>query len=157
MTKLEKSFMKLISADTAVFFDDSMLKKIFAVLHISNDPVSLEDIAERSSLSLASVSNKSKILLQMGVVNRIKKPGSRKVFLQARTDFISLMHKKLIKKSECTLSVYDNLISFLSLEKKRKLSDEEELQLKNLEDFGKQLKKINKLNEKLCLVIEKEL
>ena len=157
MTKLEKSFLKLINADTDIFFNDSLLKKIFAVVYISKEPVSLEDVALRSSLSLATVSNKSKILLQMGVLDRIKNQGSRKVFLQARTNFISLIYKKSLKKLEYTLDLHNNLILFLSVEKKRLLSKEEKAQIKNLEEFGLQLEKITKVYKKLCSFIEKEL
>jgi DNA-binding transcriptional regulator GbsR (MarR family) len=57
--------------------------RIFALTLVTEDPLSLDEIAETLAVSKASVSNDTRLLERMGFVERIGKPGDRKDYYQA--------------------------------------------------------------------------
>jgi DNA-binding transcriptional regulator GbsR (MarR family) len=56
--------------------------RIFALTLISPEPCSLDDIAETLRVSKASVSNDTRLLEQMGFIERVSMRGQRKDFYQ---------------------------------------------------------------------------
>jgi DNA-binding transcriptional regulator GbsR (MarR family) len=56
--------------------------RIFGLTLISPDPCSLDDIAETLGVSKASVSNDARLLEQMGLIERVSRPGDRKDYYQ---------------------------------------------------------------------------
>jgi DNA-binding transcriptional regulator GbsR (MarR family) len=71
-------------------FDD-LTTHIYARLFIDPDEVAMEDLAKETGYSLASVSNKLKILETCGVVTRRTRPGTRKVYVYADKDMMKMM------------------------------------------------------------------
>lgn len=152
---IEQQVLDALHQDTHVFFDDGLLKKIYVVLYLNEDPLSLEDIAKKSGLSLASVSNKSKILEHVGLVNRSKKQGSRKVFLQARTDFVSIMNSKLEHKKRCLESSKSAIDIVISNLKKKKLSSIDAKKSLRLQSFSRQMTMMISFHKKILSLIKK--
>ena len=56
--------------------------RIFGLTLVSPDPCSIDDIAESLGVSKASVSNDTRLLEQLGFVERVSLPGDRKVYYQ---------------------------------------------------------------------------
>jgi DNA-binding transcriptional regulator GbsR (MarR family) len=56
--------------------------RIFALILLSDDPLSLDQIAEHLTVSKASVSNDTRLLERMGFVERVGRPGDRKDYYQ---------------------------------------------------------------------------
>lgn len=154
MTKLESSLLDLIDSNSNIFFDDVIVKRIFVVLYLSGDYVSLDEVASRASLSLASVSNKANLLSHLGMIEKTRKSGSKKIFLKAKTDFASLMIEKIRKKDESLKQLQKNVFDFVASAKKRSLSVEEKMQLKNLDHFGSELKNLVAFHEKVLKIID---
>jgi DNA-binding transcriptional regulator GbsR (MarR family) len=69
---------------------DDLASTLFAFLFISPEPMALDDLARETGYSLASVSIKARVLEQMGAVTRMKRPGSRKLYLFAEKDVIQM-------------------------------------------------------------------
>src|SRR5688572_19081616 len=57
--------------------------RIFALSLLSEDPLSLDEIAEQLGVSKASVSTDTRLLERMGFLERITKPGDRKDYYQS--------------------------------------------------------------------------
>lgn len=56
---------------------------IYGVLFFEDEPLSLGEIAERTGYSLSHVSTALKLLENIGLVKRIKKPGDKKAYYTA--------------------------------------------------------------------------
>ena len=57
--------------------------RIFALALISEESLSLDEIAESLSVSKASVSNDTRLLEHMGFIERVSRPGDRKDYYQS--------------------------------------------------------------------------
>ncbi|NJD98663.1 MarR family transcriptional regulator [Thermococcus sp. LS1] len=56
---------------------------IYGVLFFEEEPMSLREIAEKTGYSLSHVSTALKLLENIGLVKRIKKPGDKKAYFKA--------------------------------------------------------------------------
>jgi DNA-binding transcriptional regulator GbsR (MarR family) len=70
---------------------DDLTSMIYARLFIDPDEVAMEDLAKETGYSLASISNKLKILETCGVVVRRTRPGTRKVYVYAQKDMMKIV------------------------------------------------------------------
>jgi DNA-binding transcriptional regulator GbsR (MarR family) len=62
--------------------------RLFGALLLSDEPRSLDELAEELGVSKASVSTDARRLLERGVVQRVGKPGDRKDYYQLAPDFL---------------------------------------------------------------------
>lgn len=60
---------------------------VYAVIYLSEEPISLDEIAERAGLNKISVGKIIKHLVRLTAVNRHDDPGSRKYLYSVETDF----------------------------------------------------------------------
>ncbi len=65
-----------------------------------NDEISMDDIAKKTGYSLATISNNIRLLENMGIVKRIKYPGSKKIFLRMEHNTKSIIKKAIMAKYE---------------------------------------------------------
>ena len=70
---------------------DDLTSMIYARLFIDPEEVAMEDLAKETGYSLASISNKLKILETCGVVVRRTRPGTRKVFVYSQKDMMKIV------------------------------------------------------------------
>ena len=76
--------------------------QVWAVLYLSREPLSAEEIAVRTGLSAGSVSMTLQALLQWGVVKRGFVPASRRRHFEAETDVIAMV-TRVIRDRELTV------------------------------------------------------
>lgn len=69
------------------------LGRVWAVLYLETVPLSAADVAERLSMSSGAVSTTMTELQRWGVARRVWKPGERKEFFEAETDFWKMISK----------------------------------------------------------------
>ena len=69
------------------------LGRVWTVLFIAADPLPAATIGERLSMSAGAVSMALTELQRWGVVHRVWRPGERKEFFQAETDFWKMISK----------------------------------------------------------------
>lgn len=69
------------------------LGRVWTVLFLAVDPMPASDIGERLSMSAGAVSMSLSELQRWGVVRRVWKPGERKEFFEAETDFWKMISK----------------------------------------------------------------
>jgi DNA-binding transcriptional regulator GbsR (MarR family) len=67
--------------------------KIIGALVAENRPVSLQELAKRTSYSMGMVSLSLDLLEVLGVIKKIKKPGDRKLYLQLEGDLLTILKK----------------------------------------------------------------
>lgn len=79
---------------------DSVLARTVGVLFIEPEEVSMEDLAKQTGYSISSISTKMKLLANTGSIQRIKKPGSKRVYFYMEKDIKKIMLKKINALSE---------------------------------------------------------
>lgn len=69
------------------------LGRVWAVLYLETVPLAATDVAARLTMSSGAVSGTLGELQRWGVVRRVWKPGERKEFFEAETDFWKMISK----------------------------------------------------------------
>ncbi len=77
---------------------------VFAVLYVSPDPLSLDEIVRRSSLTKGAVSTNVRALARMGLVQRSSRLGDRKDYYVAETDFYRAIRSILGERQNAEFS-----------------------------------------------------
>lgn len=63
--------------------------RLFATLLLSDEPRSLDELAESLAVSKASVSTDARRLLERGIVERVSRPGDRRDYYELAPDFFA--------------------------------------------------------------------
>ncbi len=127
--------------------------KIFSEIFCSTKEISIETLSKNTRYSLATISNNVKFLEQNGAINKIKKPGSKKIYVTAERDFMKILIKGMNTQHEITIRPVKQLLPKLikkqkELIKETKQESKRELLKKELTIIEQQLKQVN-LVEKL--------
>ena len=136
--------------------NDSLFMTIFAKLYMSPDSVAIEDLAKDTGYSLASVSNKAKMLMTMPLIKRIRKPKSKKLYLYMEKDILKVWKEMLLKKQEYVINGMKEKLPPLLKEYKNKVkTDKDKQKLKIMEEYNEQVEKFGKVIKKALNEIEK--
>lgn len=141
MDQIEHQFIEFYqSIGKSQGLDDNLLTTMMAILFLEPDEVAMDDLAEKTGYSLASISNKAKFLEAAGFVKRISKPGTRKAFLYAEKDFLNVFKQAIIKKHENVISLAKVKIpEIIRCNKQKTNTEKEKHKLKMLESFYQQM------------------
>jgi len=123
----------------AVGVCDPILMGIFARLYIEPDEISMEDLAEKSGYSLASISNSVKMLSGIVPINRIRKPGSKRLFLKMDKDFLSVIQAHVAKQEAVLKVTKDRIPDLIKEYKDHAKSQKDKEKLKCLEGYYRQV------------------
>jgi DNA-binding transcriptional regulator GbsR (MarR family) len=74
---------------------------IFAVLYLAPEPLSLDDLVERTGLTKGAVSTDVRALARLGLVHRSTRLGDRKDYYEAETDFYTSI-RAILKERQNT-------------------------------------------------------
>lgn len=119
---------------------DQLSSKLTGILYIEPTEISMEDLAKKTGYSLASISNKMKILVGTGIVERRKKPGSKKVYYYMDKNLHKVMHKMMRVMFENEIqSAKDMIPPMIKKYEKTKLTEIEQKKLKNIKYYHKQM------------------
>lgn len=138
--------------------NDFLLMKLFAKLYLSSEPIAMEDLAKETGYSLASVSNKTRMLGPLFNIRKIKKPGSKKIYLYMDKDILSLLKRVLIMKEEQVVKKAKEKIPLILKEHRRKAKsykDKEKIRI--MEGYHEQILKFEKILKRILIEIEKPL
>jgi DNA-binding transcriptional regulator GbsR (MarR family) len=129
---------------------DPLASKLFMMLFLEPGELSMEELAERTGYSLASIHNKMKILEKVGHVKRIRKPGTKKVYYSMEKDMIKtfreIVESTYHQRIEPTKQFLPILIEKY---KNAKLSEEEKKKMAIIKNYYSQLVTVDKFMAKL--------
>ncbi len=80
------------------------LGRLWTVLYLSGEALAAADLGERLAMSAGAVSMGLTELQRWGVVRRVWRPGERREFYEAETDFWKMI-SKVVRERERTLAV----------------------------------------------------
>src|SRR4030095_2581484 len=81
---------------------------IFAVLYLSPNPLSLDEIVQETGLTKGAISTEIRALARMGLVHRSSKLGDRRDYYEAESDFYAAIRSILKERQN---SEFDRAIS----------------------------------------------
>ncbi|MFA5268109.1 MAG: hypothetical protein WC379_09060 [Methanoregula sp.] len=97
MEPLDQQFTDFYRVIGKSYNFDDLTTLIYARLFIDPEEVAMEDLAKETGYSLASISNKLKLLETCGVVVRRTRPGTRKVYVYAQKDMMKIVLSSFIQ------------------------------------------------------------
>ena len=95
MDGFEKEFIDFMVGVLPSFGLDPLSSRLVGMIFIEPGPVAMEDLAERTGYSLASLSNRLRSLENAGMVKRFRKPGTKKAFYFMEKDVYELIINKI--------------------------------------------------------------
>ena len=135
---------------------DTCLTSIMAILYLEPEEISMDKLAKKTGYSLASMSNKIKILEIVGFLKRVKKPGSKKIFLKTDKNLLNIWKKAVWAKHETVIRTSKEKIpKIIEKYKSRKLNEKQKQKFKLLENYYGQMMKIEKMLNEIIKIINK--
>ena len=129
---------------------DSLTTEIFIITLLEPNCISLEELSKRTGYSLASVSNKVKILERMAIATKNRKPGDKKVYLHVDKKISKVVKKQILKHREIeTLPILEKLPGIVNKFKKEAKTKKDKEKAKTLDQYYKDVKKMDELTMEL--------
>jgi DNA-binding transcriptional regulator GbsR (MarR family) len=123
--------------------------KIFTTLYLEPEPVALEEIARKTGYSLSTISTKMKFMEGAGMVQRVKKPGTKKVYYFMKKDLVQLNLDKIHKAYAVHLTPVLTKLPSILKENRSKVMKGKDEKLKQkfriMEDYLTMVTKFDKL------------
>lgn len=156
MNSLETDFIGLITKIGRLQGMDELTGKVFGLLYMQPKEVSMDDIAKKTGYSLASISNKIKLLEAAGMVTRIKKPGSKKIYLYMDKNVMNTFEQTLIKKQQFLVkTIKEEAPEIIKKYDPKKLSEKELKELELIKNYHQQVLKLEVLFTKMLEEVKK--
>lgn len=154
LTNIERDFVKLCEENGIASGLSILQAKIFGIVYIQPNEISLDEIADKTGYSLASISLKIKKLERIGFVVRKKKPGTNKVFFYMPKNLFSLLLKQWIENRQKNISSVKELLpQIIKKHRNENLGKKEKEQMEILKVYLSEVSK----TEKLIKVLKKEI
>ena len=142
LTQLKQDFTEGLSQISRFWGFPKGMGAIFAVLYISPNPLSLDEIVQQTGLTKGAISTEVRTLARMGLVHRSSKLADRKDYYEAESDFYKSIRSILKERqnSEFDRALRSVSESLLELEAGSVSGDEAEVQfvyerIKALQEF----------------------
>lgn len=148
MVKANKSSPISITQDFIDFYKemgnligvDDLTASIFASLYIEPEEITLEDLSRKTGYSLGSISNKIKLLSNLGLVRKRTKPGTKRLYLYVEKDFCKILKQQLIRKQEYEINfAKSKLPELIAKHEQKAKTDTEKKKLALLKSYHKQI------------------
>ena len=157
--ELDSRILDLFSRVNYEFGNDEATARLVGMIYMSPDEVSLEELSERTGYSTASISNKTRMLVNVGLVKKVHKPGTKKAYFYMEKDMKKIMcsafRKALDVKIRPIKEKMPEIIEEYQKEVKKGRADENnEKKLKILQNYLKDIRviedKMTRMVNELC-------
>ena len=135
MDEIEREFLDIYTVLGAHQGVDEQFSRIYGLVLVSPEDLSLDEIARKTGYSLASVSSKAKMLESIGLVRKLRKPKSRKLYLTVNKDPLTMMSDMSKMKAQALKITVPKLQKLIDSYEGKKLSDEQKQKLSRIHDL----------------------
>ncbi|MFH0869838.1 MAG: winged helix-turn-helix transcriptional regulator [archaeon] len=140
MSELEKESVEFFTQNLRIKGLDESLSRITATLFLEPGEISMEELAEKTGYSLATISTRINLLDQTGFIKKSHKPGSKKILLCMEKDILSSLKDSMIARPlKIIAHVKEKLPAILEKHRGKAKSEEDKKRLKILDDYYKQV------------------
>lgn len=144
----EKKVINTFSEIASALGYSDLHGRILAVLLVEQAPVSLQDIAHKTSYSLSTISLSIDFLEVLGVIKKVKRNSDRKVYVQLSADLLECLKKAVIVKVEAAIK--SSLADFET--EKKKLSSKDKKLLRTINILEKEVKHLQKFMQEVSKI-----
>lgn len=135
---------------------DNLTVTIMGILFIEPHEISMEELANKSGYSLASISQKIKTFTPLKIIKKTTHPGSRKVYLYMEKDIFETWKTQIIQTATSKLKIIkDNVPHFLETHRATAKSKSDKEKLKIINTYYYQALEFEKILKNLLIEIEK--
>lgn len=110
LTDAQDVFLGKINQICNRFGLNNLMAQLYALLYLSNKPLSLNEMVERLKISKASASINMRILERYGAVRRVWVKDSRKDYYEAETDIGRVIMDRIRSMAQGRLSEIDDMV-----------------------------------------------
>lgn len=154
MKNLEKEAVGFFKGIGRMHGLDDLSSMIFAILITEPEEITMQDLAKKTGYSLASISNKVKMLVDFGVITRNAKPGSKKAYLYMEKDFLKLFKTRFLQAQARVNMTGAEVERILKKYGSKYNSEREKKQIDNLLMLKDYIKKVQPIINELTKKIE---
>lgn len=151
---LESEFIDFIIQVNKSFGLDSLSSRLSALIYLSPVEISMDDLSKKTGYSLASISNKMKIIENTGKVKKIKKPGSKKIYYYMDKKISDVIKQHMEKSYAEIIHPATEFLPIL-IKKYENTSNNEKEILKMIKNYYKEMITLNKSWKKMLDLLEK--
>lgn len=149
MYQFEKDFISFFEKVGQNLGMDGLPMKVFSVMFLELEDMTMDDIVAKTGYSLASISNTMKMLEGTGVVQRTKKPGSRKIYFRVERNLARMNMLKLQAAKDSMVKPAKLYFPEMIKKYKNKLKDEKSKEkFKIIEDYYEQMLEMETIMDK---------
>ena len=150
----KEEFIHLMTENCKVDGLDELSSRIIALLYAEPNELSLEEIAKRTKYSLSGICTATKLIERIGLIKRIKKPKSRKVYFYMEKSMIMFSLDITRKKYEKVILPTKQEIPLIIKRYKREKSENSKKELKIIENYYKEILISESIMKKLIQMLE---
>lgn len=156
MKELENDFINFTSTVFGNLGLDSLGSSIVGIVFLEPEPVPMEELAKRTGYSLASLSNKLKLLEAQQLIKKTRKPGSKKSFYYIEKDVYQIMHRKMKAMKELFMApAHEILPDLIDKYKGKKLAGEDRKKFDIVQNYYRQIKEVEQCMDRMIADMEK--
>ena len=111
LTEAEDVFLGKVNQICNKFGLNNIMAQLYAILYLSNNPMSLNDMVERLKISKGSVSINIRALERYGAVRKVWVKGSRRDYYTAETDISKVIMDRIKTMAQRRLSEVDDMVT----------------------------------------------
>ncbi|MCK5025716.1 MAG: hypothetical protein KAS15_03945 [Nanoarchaeota archaeon] len=156
MKALDNEFISMYQDMCMMHGMDRALGSIVGILYIEPEPVAMEDIAKKTGYSLASISNKVKMLEQIGMISKMHKPGTKKIYLSVDKDMSKVMEGMFTKKLAALNMVTSSIPKMLDKYKNKAKTEKDKKKIDLVENYYKQISQFKDIIAKILKEFNKK-
>ena len=147
LTDAQDVFLGKINQICNRFGLNNIMAQLYAVLYLTDKPLSLSEMVERLKISKASVSINIRALERYGMAKRVWVKGSRKDYYEAEADIAKVIMDRVKSMAQSRLSEVDDMLksSYSILDSVTPYNKEEK---ETMEVFRQRLNRLTKLQRK---------
>ncbi|MGM5481371.1 MAG: GbsR/MarR family transcriptional regulator [Nanobdellota archaeon] len=138
--------------------------KIISIAFTEPEDQSLEELAEKTNYSLATVSNTVRNLEGLRVIERMRKPGSKKIYVKPQRDFIKNFEQnmKTVHNTQISMGleklphIITGLKENIRKTKDKKWKDHFKEHLKVIENHYEQIKLMEEIFSEIMTIVKQK-
>lgn len=111
LIKAQDVFLAKINQMCSRFGLNNIMAELYAIMYLSEKPLSLNDMVDRLKISKGSASVNIRVLERYGVVRRVWVRGSRKDYYEAETEISKVIIERIRSMAQRRLSEVENMVS----------------------------------------------
>lgn len=140
MEEMDREFTEFFSSIWKFYGLGDLPSKMVGILYLEPEEITMEDLAKKTGYSLSSISNTMKLLENIGVIQRIKKPKTKKIFFYMEKDLAKLNKQKLRAAQDNVIKPIKEFMPPLIKKYRHKVKDaESRKKLRIMENYHKQI------------------